>query len=129
MNKNELKLAEAQIEARKFDQKMALAKHTVTMGAGSGALWIIFDGLSRILFNQSATEIDAVARVLNVLNVGSLVGYVFGGGMFIAWRRERTGKKRAIREKSKYQKLAESGDPNRRSSGLTETGETPSEEG
>lgn len=128
MNKNELKLAEAQIEARKFDQKMALSKHTITMGASTGALWIVFDGLRQIFANQSAGEIDAVARVITALNLGSLIGYAFGGGMYIAWRRERNGKKRAIREKSRYQKIAEASDPNRTSSGLTETGETPSEE-
>jgi hypothetical protein len=48
--------------------------------------------------------------------------------MTLAWKRERNQKKRAIREKSRYQKLVEGADPNRSSSGLTDTGETPPEE-
>ena len=38
---------------------------------------------------------------------------------------ERRGKKRAIKEKGKYQRLVESKDSYRSSSGLTDTGETP----
>ena len=45
----------------------------------------------------------------------------------VAWRFERKGKKRAIEEKQKFQKIAEYSDAYRSSSCLTEQGDTPKE--
>lgn len=47
--------------------------------------------------------------------------------IYVAWKFERSGKKRAIEEKQKYQKIAESSDVYRSSSGLTIQGDTPKE--
>lgn len=45
--------------------------------------------------------------------------------LFISWRLERSGKKRAIEEKQKFQKIAENSDAYRSSSCLTTQGDTP----
>jgi len=59
------------------------------------------------------------------LNFSNTTGYLLTGFTGIGWSIERRGKKRAIKEKGKYQNLAESKDSYRSSSGLTNTGETP----
>lgn len=127
MDDNELKLHLADIEARRFSEKIGLAKHALTLAATVGSVWVVFDGLHRVLFGQGASEIAAFAHVVEAINGGTWMVGAYGAGMTIAWRRERSGKKRAIREKSHYQKMVERGDAYRAGSGLDETGDTPEE--
>jgi len=54
-----------------------------------------------------------------------LGGYVAAIGTTSGWIYERRGKKRAIKALDGRRKQLEAGDPYRRGSGLTETGETP----
>lgn len=128
MDDNDLKLHLAELEARKFSEKIGLAKHIAALFSGVASVWVIFDGLHRILFGQGANEISAFARVIEAINGGTWIVGAYGVGMTIAWRRERSGKKRAIREKSRYQKMTERNDAYRSGSGLNETGDTPEEE-
>lgn len=94
-------------------------------------MWIViayigFGAFKSIAFH-SAGQIGALAKLTDSLKLHYVVPWlcvVFTG---TAWKYERTGKKRAIREKSKYQKIVEADDPQRTSSGLTDTGDTPGE--
>lgn len=129
MGDNDLKLHLAELGARRFSEKIDLAKHALTLIAGVVSVWVVFDGLHRVLFGQGANEIAAFARVIEAINGGTWLIGAYGVGVTLAWRRERSGKKRAIREKSRYQKIVERNDAYRPGSGLSETGDTPDEEG
>lgn len=127
MNKNELEYAKAQFGAQKFDATIGLIRTIVLGGITLGGVWLLFDGLNKVIGGQTPDGISAFAKVINALQLGSVVGYIWGAGATTGWVMERRGKKRAISEKSRFQKLAESGEPNRTSSGLTSTGETPTD--
>lgn len=125
MNKNELEYRKALLGAERFNTVVGTIRHVVSAAAVLGALWLIFDGLHKVIGGQSADGIGAFAKVVEALNLGSIVGYIWGGGATAVWWRERKGKQRIIREKRKLQQMVEQQDPNRTSSGLTDTGATP----
>lgn len=129
MQKNDLEYAKAQFSAQKFDGVVQLLRTILLAVAGLVGIWLVFDGLHKVIAGQTPDGISAFAKVVEALNLGSVLGYIWGGGATIGWMRERKGKKRAIGEKSRFQKLAEKNDPGRSSSGLTETGDTPVEIG
>jgi hypothetical protein len=89
------------------------------------AVYYFYFKLLEPFLNSNPASINAIASVIEKLNFSNWTGYLFGGGTSIAWSFERKGKKRAIKEKGKYQKMIESKDIYRSSSGLTNTGETP----
>lgn len=125
MNKNELEYKKALLGAERFNTMARSIRHAVSAGAMLGAIWLIFDGLFKVIGGQSADGIGAFAKVVEALNLGSILGYAWGGGVTVAWWRERKGKHRIIREKRNLQQQLEQHDPGRTSSGLTETGATP----
>ncbi|MRX08611.1 hypothetical protein GJ697_12245 [Pseudoduganella sp. FT25W] len=128
MKSSELEIAKIRDGGDRFRQKVDLAKYVIACATGLGALWLIFEGLAKIVARQDADGISALAKVIEAVHIGSILGYIFGAGAAIAWRKERLSKKRAIREKSRYQKMVEGGDKNRSSSGLNESGDDPEEE-
>lgn len=69
-----------------------------------------------------------IATIVENWKLGQVVPSVIALLMGGLYYRERTGKQRAIKAKSHFQKLAEHNDPNRSSSSLTEDGMTPSDE-
>lgn len=93
-------------------------------GAMCGIFYIVMAGLKEIALS-SPEGISALAKVVEAFKFGTVSAYMLAGGLSIAWVAERNGKKRAIQEKSRYQRLLESTDPHRSSSGLTDTGDTP----
>lgn len=127
MNKNELEYAKAQFSAKQTGEIFTTLRHLISVLAVLAAIWLVFDGLQKVIGDKNPDGIAAIAKVVEAVNLGSILGYLWGAGATAAWWRERKGKKRAIAQKSKYQKTAEEGDPNRSSSKLTETGETPPE--
>lgn len=128
MKKEDLEYAKIQNDGQKFSSVIDLIKFIVRYGTYLAAIWLIFEGLKKILVGQDSDGILAIAKVIDALKIGSILGYVFGFGATAAWSHERKGKKRAIREKNKYQKIAERMQPNRISSGLNEDGSTPIED-
>jgi len=127
MNKNELEFEKARLSAEKFSEVTRLARHAFSVGALVGALYVIMRGLEGIVALQGPEGISAVASIIQAFDLGSVLGYVWGGGATLAWRMERNGKKRIISEKSRLQKKVEGADAYRSSSGLTDRGETPQE--
>lgn len=127
MNKNELLFEQARIQARKFELLVGLGAHLGTLAALVLCVWLVFEGLRPLVQGQSPEAIAAFANVVEALKLGFTAGYAWGAVATGAWWLERKGKKRAISEKSRYQKVVERDDPERSSSGLTETGETPEE--
>lgn len=131
MDQNELELKKAELSAGaiKFNAVIKLCGQIVAAVTVIACVWIIFKELYDIVSTQSPEGISAFAKVINALKLGSIIGYLWGGGMSVAWWKERKGKKRAISLKGKYQKSHEASDTYRSSSELTEEGDTPDEEG
>ena len=128
MNKNELEYAKAQLSSKTTGEIFATLRHIISVLSVLCAIWLIFDGLHKVIGDKNPDGIAAIAKVIEAVKLGSILGYLWGAGATTAWMLERKGKKRAIAQKSKYQKAAEEGDPNRSSSKLTETGDTPTED-
>lgn len=128
MNKTELEYAKIQTDAQKHAQGIGLIKYMIQCSTYLVALWIIFSGLDKILAGQNSDGISAIAKVVEALHLGSILGYVAAAGAAVAWKVERTGKKRAIKEKDRYQKIAEKDQSNRTSSGLNKDGSTPKDD-
>lgn len=123
--KHELEYQIALIQAEKFNTVAKLIRTVFLALATLGAIWLVFDGLEKVIGSQSPDGISAFAKVLEALKLGSIIGYMWGFGATAAWYRERKGKQRIIREKSSLQRTMEADDEYRTSSGLTEVGGTP----
>lgn len=118
-------LEAARIDVSKYEIRYLFFKHVVTAAAWVAGVALTLHGLQPIIIYGKAAEINAAANFIASLRPGSVIGYILFIVMFALYRIERSGKKRAIKEKAKWQKLAESQEPNRTSSHLTDTGETP----
>ena len=125
MNKSELEYRKALLAAERFNTIFRTIRHTLTLVGTLAAIWLIFDGLEKVIGGQSPDGISAFAKVIDALKIGSVIGYLWGAGASVAWYRERKGKQRIIKVKSSIQKTLEKDDPYRPSSGLTDVGGTP----
>ena len=96
-----------------------LAKLTTTIIV----VWLLLNGIKEIIEGQSPEGIIAISKIISISNLGSVLGYIWGSGVTVLYFFERKGKKRAIKEKNKYQNLYEGKE--RTSSGLDEYGNTP----
>lgn len=107
--------------ARQRFQILSLLIRTVGFLA---VTWIIVDGLKFIATN-APEQIGALAKVVDALRLYDFLPWCVSCITGTAWLHERKGKKRAIKEKSRLQKIIEADDPDRMTCGLTETGDTP----
>ena len=111
----EIEIEKLRLRADRFNARMELIRLMFILGAGLYALHMIMAGLGTAM-GHSAAVISATSTL-----VKSLWGIIPS----IAWFFERQGKKRAIKEKARFQQLVEKGDAYRSTSGLTGTGATP----
>ncbi len=125
MSKNDVEIERIRASISKFESSMATARYIAGRIATLWAVWLVFDGINKIITGRDAATIDAISKLIGALRLGSVLGYVAAILCGAGWYFERQGKKRAIREKSRYQSVVERDDPYRTSSGLTETGDTP----
>ncbi|MNR96003.1 hypothetical protein D3C72_271420 [compost metagenome] len=125
MNKYEFELQKLQIRSVNVRHAMQLVKHFFSMATGCICVWLIFRGLTDISAAAPAS-VSALALLAEKLQISQILGYAVGAIATGAWYVERKGKKRLIQEAGQKRKQKESGDPYRGSSGLTDTGDTPS---
>lgn len=123
-NKNDLEIAKIYSSTEKFHTFCDVVKHGMTLLTILGSIFLIFIGLKPFLA-ANPEAILAIAGVLDKLNFSNMFSYFLTGTAGTAWYIERKGKKRAIKEKGKYQKIIEKDDEYRSSSGLTRDGQTP----
>lgn len=86
--------------------------------------WLIIDGLKSIAASAPG-QIGALVKLVEALKLSEVIPWCVSGLCGSVWLLERKGKKRAIREKSRLQRIVEANDPDRTTCGLTETGDTP----
>lgn len=99
-------------------------KHFVKIGGVVLSFYIIFKGLEPFLSSKPEV-ISAMGKIIEKINFSNITSYLVGSVGYTGWYLERKGKKRAIKQKGKYQKIAERNDEYRSSSGLTKSGDTP----
>lgn len=120
----EIKIEKIRASTRKFSMVCGVIKHAISIGCMLASLKILFVGLQPFL-TSNPEAIKAIALIIEKINVSNITGYLLASATATGWYIERKGKKRAIRQKGKYQKMIESSDDYRSSSGLTKSGETP----
>lgn len=99
-------------------------KHAVSLACIVGCLATI--GWTVVEVSRAAPgSIRALAVFVRDWKLTEIVLVLGNVAWYGLYRKERRGKKRAIVRKSEYQKIAEASDPQRSTSGLTSTGDTP----
>ncbi|AGW94580.1 hypothetical protein N234_31535 [Ralstonia pickettii DTP0602] len=126
MNKNELQLEihKLSIRSRNLALWLGTVKHICSVGGIALMGHVIFVGLTNIV-TAKPDSLNALALVVEKMQLGTWVGYIVALGATAGWMFERQGKKRAIKDLDGRRKQLEADDPYRAGSGLTETGETP----
>ena len=122
--KTELELKKEILKFRRFEIVFDTIKTSIKGGVFIASIYFLLEGLEPFI-GQGESLIAKIVEELQLENVLSGVIFILLGGLYY---RERKGKQRAIREKSHFQKIVQQSDPNRSSSGLTESGLTPSDE-
>lgn len=125
MNKNELEFAKLRLGAEKFGKVLNFFKALATLGTILGCIYLIFDALV-LMANANPEGVSAIAEVVKNLEIGSILGYVVAAGCAGGWMLERKGKKRLLVDYANRRATREAGDAYHESSGLTESGDTPS---
>lgn len=124
MNKNELELQKLHIKASNFSKVLGLIQHALTLGATVGAVYIIIGGLE-VIVSHKPESLNALALVIEKLQVNSIIAYVVAAGTSLGWIYERRGKKRAYKNLGVARAQLEAGDPYHPSSELDGNGNTP----
>lgn len=112
------------LRVRLTEMKIGLVRYVILCFTILGAIAVMFWGLHPFI-GQDATVITAFGRLISALNIGNWLSYLISAVLYIAWWNERSGKKRAIQQKAHFQDIVEHDEPNRSSSGLSPTGDTP----
>jgi hypothetical protein len=124
MDKREFEISKLAIKAKRLESYLGIVRLLLVCGTIVFAIHLILAGI-RPIIGQSADQINALASFVQSFHLGSIFGYVLAGIFGVAWAVERKGKHRAIQQKAHFQDIAERNEPNRSSSGLTQTGQSP----
>lgn len=124
MNKHEARIAEVQVKGESFAQIVGLIRTALVGVIILGSIWLVMNGLQG-LTGASAGQLSAMAELVDKFHISKMVHYCADGILVAGFLIQRRNAKRAIAEKARYQQEAEDADPNRSSSGLTKTGDTP----
>lgn len=121
MGKYELEFKKEEFKTERFGKLIDFLSLLVKGGVLLGSLKIIFNGLQLYIGQESALIVDMIKE----LRLGDVLTTIVAGTFGVLYVKEKKGKQRAIKEKSKYQKELEQSDEFRSSSNLTEIGTTP----
>lgn len=125
MQKNEFELKKLVIASDKFSKILGLIQHIFTLSAVVFTIYIIMVGLEQIVKSRP-DSLNALAVVIEKLQISSIIGYVVAAGTTLGWVYERKGKKRAYKKLAERRSDTEQNDPYKGSSHLDENGHTPS---
>jgi hypothetical protein len=124
LNKNDLEFEKIQAGAKKHGANLNFLKTIATLATILGCVYIIFEGLKSIA-NSSPAGVSALAEVVRHLNISGILGYVVAAGCAGGWAMERKGKKRLLPGFAAQRRQVEAGDSYHGTSGLTDSGDTP----
>jgi hypothetical protein len=124
MNKNEFELEKLKISAERFHIIMVTIAKFLTITGWAAAIYLIMRSLETIVLAKPEA-IQALALVIEKLNINSILGWVGTVMATGAWYYERKGKKRAYKVDSELRKQLERNDAHHGASGLDHNGHTP----
>ena len=123
-NKHDVAIAQPEHGCERFLAMVDLAKVAFRCIFAGVSVWLVARTIQAMI-GQDASSLRGLAAVVEAFSVDRIVlilGNIILGTACVV---ERRGKKRAIREKGKLQRRLEDGEPNRSTSGLTDTGDLP----
>jgi len=120
----EVELAKIEATTARFHEVCVILKHTITIIGLIACVYIFLEGL-RPFFESNPESISAMADFVDKLNFSNMFSYVLTAGVFVAYKLERNGKKRAVQKLAKFTQNDQFSDSYRSSSGLTSEGNTP----
>jgi hypothetical protein len=124
MNKNEFELEKLKINADRFHKGMDTVAKMGTIGGWTCAIYLIMRSLESIVLARPEA-INALALVIEKLQINAILGWVGTATAAGAWYYERKGKKRTYKVNSELRKQLEGNDPHGERSGLDHNGHTP----
>ncbi|MFT3870459.1 MAG: hypothetical protein QM715_18575 [Nibricoccus sp.] len=124
MDKRDYEIGKLSLIARITESVVKLFQTVAICAAAVLAIYFIMNGCVS-MSDKNPSSINALSNFVEKFKLGTIFGYALAGLCGAGYWYERKGKKRAIQEKAHYQKIAEKNDPDRPSSGLTSTGQTP----
>lgn len=124
MNKNEVELQKAAITSGTIARVINLMHKLLTLGAVVWSISIIMSGLEAIV-GHKPDSLNALAMVIEKLNISGILSYVVAAGATAAWGLERKGKQRAYKQLGELRAKQEQGDPYHPSSALDNSGQSP----
>ena len=124
MNKFEFELEKLRIGASRFHLMMELIARVTVVVGWVLAIYFIMNGLQLIVQAQ-AGSIHALSKLVESMQLNSILGWCASFLLGGAWLYERQGKKRAYQKISIFRKQIEANDADRSTSGLDEHGHTP----
>ena len=125
MHKNELELEKLKISAENITKFFSYLKHATTLSAAVGSIYLIMQGLAQIA-GHNPESLNALAKVVEKLEVSYILAYVLAAGTSAGWLYERIGKQRAYKQLGQKRHADEKDDPYHPSSELNDDGQTPS---
>ena len=125
MNKHEVSIAKIQATGDRFAHVIGLVRTGLVGGIILGSIYLIMSGLQGLV-GASEGQLKAMAGLVDKFHISQMVHYTADAVLVAGFLLQRTNAKRAIREKAKFQRIAENSD-SRTSSGLTPTGDTPND--
>lgn len=124
MNKNEFELQRLSLDARNFDRALDFASFAVKWSVIAFLGYWFFDAL-KAMAAQHPASLDALARLVEKMNLSTVVHSMVTAGLGVAWAVERKGKKRAMHKLADFRRVVEADDPYQASSQLDRDGNTP----
>jgi len=88
-----IELAKLQAATERLGLLTNCAKTIIVSATIAGSLWIIFKGLEPILEGKNAESIGAIAKLVDALHLGSVLGYAWGAVATLGYAFERSRKK------------------------------------
>lgn len=124
MNKNEFELEKLKVNAERFHKFMETIAKLMTVSGWVGAIYLIMRSLEAIVLAKPEA-IQALALVIEKLQINSILGWVGTAMATTGWIYERKGKKRTYKVNRDLRKQLEANETHRGTSGLDENGHTP----
>lgn len=122
-NKHDAEIEKAHAGAQKFSEGINLARVIVVCATVMGSIYICWSGLKGLV-PATGPQLEGMAKIIQAFKLSDILHYALDGVLGVSLGISRRNTKRALKEKARFQALAE-GNPGRSSSGLTPGGTTP----
>ena len=124
VNKHEFEIQRLAVQAGNFSRVLGFLQRLCTLISVVLCVYLIMQGLEGMVSHNPAS-LNALALVIEKLQISGILGYVVAAGTSTAWLLERRGKQRAYKKLGNRRAQDEKDDPYHPSSELDADGQTP----